>query len=96
MGREKKCGTCDWISYKGRSKKIEQQCSVCDDVFPCTADCGHLDCLEYKVPRCFVCCKKVRGPEYNFIAASGTGCYFVHSKCVGDADIAITVTLNEL
>lgn len=96
MGRRKRCDCCEWVTYHGRSKKILDKCDVCGDVFPCASDCGHLDCMEHKGAKCFVCNRKVKGPEMNFIAASGTGCYVVHDKCASDEDIVLTVTVNEL
>ncbi len=96
MGRRKKCESCDWITYSGRSKRIKEQCAECGDVFPCAADCGHFDCMEHRGAKCLSCGRKVSGTEYNLIAAGGTGCYFVHSRCVDDADIVLTVEYNEL
>lgn len=98
MGRRKTCGSCDWITYRGKSKYIIYECAECSDVFPCRNDCGHLDCHQYRGRSCSVCNKRIlRGnKKYYFIDSVGTGCYFVHKDCVDENDVDMIVEFNEL
>ena len=94
MPKRKKCESCNWITYKGRSKKIKEECEDCGDIFPCAGECSHFDCAEHKQVKCHICGKKVKGPEYFLIAAKGVGCYVVHEGCVDEEDIILKVEVK--